>query len=284
MSFAAQTRRNPRTIALAGGALILVSLGLLTVQRQSPGFDSARDLAAGIFTPFISLGTAINNGAADAWGGFFQSKRIRDENEALKAELAEMRIQSALSNHRIAEFDQEVLLSEELPDYAPMARTAPVIAPVIDGRKRRLWIGLGSRDGIEEGQTVIGPNGVLGRVRETHSRHAIVELLTDEESKWGGEVAACGETGVVRGTGDSAELEFRLERTTTQLQAGDEIMTSGMKGSLIPAGLPLGRVKSISVDESGERHAMLEAAQVTENLRNVYVLTAEQLPWEPPTE
>ncbi len=263
--------------------LVLFSLLLLTSQSSSPGFRPVRSVAVHVFAPVMNAGSVINDSTARAIAGVFAADRVRQENEALRAELARLRSERAASSTRVTELESAVVLGESLPEISTDVRAARVVAPVPDGTTRRLWVDLGNPELAEEGQTVLGPRGVIGRVREVHGRHAIVQLLTDAESQWGGESAERSEGGVVHGTGDDDRLRFRLERTTTRLQPGDEVVTSGLRGSTVPAGLPLGVVREVIVDETGERHAVLDLMEEVETLRHVYLLPEQQFAWQPPS-
>ncbi len=265
-----------------------MSLALLVPQSagtgsSEQGFGPVRSIAAAVFSPFMKLGAGINGAVARPLAGIFDAGRVREENEALRAELARMMAERAAAAGRVAELESAVLLGESLPEISTDVRTARVLAPVPDGSARRLWIDMGGAEPAREGQTVLGPHGIVGRVREVHGRHAIVQMITDADSQWGGESVERTEGGVVHGTGDDDRLAFRLERTTTELEPGDEVVTSGLRGSVVPAGLPIGIVREVVVDESGERHAVLDPFERGERLRHVYLLDEQQFAWEPPS-
>ena len=275
--------RQPRQAALAGVALILLAFLLIAIQgRFGVRLSGARGFLSTVLVPVVEAGARVNHEAEQVWLGFFGTSSIIEENTRLREELARLQVEQAAASNRAAALGQAVVLAGELPDFSPASQAAQVLASVPDGRRRRLWIDRGWNDGIGEGQVVLGPRGVLGTIQEAHPNHAIVQLLTDEQSRWGGEVTVRGESGVVRGTGSPSDLEFQLELTTTGIEPGDIVMTSGQRGSAVPAGLPLGRVSEVTLDKSGERHALLAPFDAAEQLRTVFVLDAEQIPWEPP--
>ncbi|MDK2970615.1 MAG: rod shape-determining protein MreC [Candidatus Sumerlaeota bacterium] len=278
----ARTRHRPRRLAVAAGALVALSAAMLFVQSRVTPAPAVRQAGVSVSLPLVEAGAGIRERSANVWTGLFEADQLRAENERLRESIATLRLQKAAAETLAAERAQAGELAAALPAFAPHSRPAPVIAPLLDGRERLLWIGLGQADGIAEGQAVLGPEGLLGAVRDVYDHHALVLLSTDPQSRWGGEVRERGELGIVHGTGSTDSLEFRLERTAATLEPGDVVQTSGTRGSLIPAGIPLGVVDKVSVTGAGERRARLIVPEVAGDLRTVFVLDARQIEWEPP--
>ena len=63
--------------------------------------------------------------------------------------------------------------------------SAAVISRKTGSWWRQIILNKGSRDGVEIGSTVIGPGGLLGRVKSTSMFTSSVRLLTSPESKVG---------------------------------------------------------------------------------------------------
>lgn len=276
------SKRFPRQLLWTGALLLATSVVLVLMQGRLPGLGGAREAGVGAVMPLMEAGESAAQRSRTVWQNVFAPSELAAENEALRAELAVIEAELHATRVQLAELQQETGLAAEFPREAPRTKTARVIAPVLEGRSRRLWIALGRADGIAPGQAVLGPRGIVGTVREVFDQYAIVLLVTDETSKWGGEVAERAELGIVHGTGSGETVEFRLEKTTTDIEPGDIVRTSGMKGSLAPAGLPFGVVREVSVDETGERRAVLNLPHRPEDLRHVFVLDAKQIPWEAP--
>ncbi|MBX3727841.1 MAG: rod shape-determining protein MreC [Candidatus Sumerlaeia bacterium] len=277
----ARTPQRTRPVLLTGAALAVLSVGLLFVQSRLSALQGARHAGVAATLPLAEAGANLRHRLAAAAAGLSDSDPQDEEIERLRTEVATLRLELAQAHTLAAERAQSGRLADGLPEFAPRARPAPVIAPVIDGRQRLLWIGRGRRDAIIAGQAVVGPEGLLGTVRQVHERHALVQLLSDPASRWGGEVRQHSELGIVAGTGSADSLEFRLERAAAPVQPGDVVETSGTKGSLLPAGIPIGTVTSLGITRTGERRAVLVPAQSVEGLRTVFVLDAPQLGWEP---
>ncbi|MBI5154349.1 rod shape-determining protein MreC [Candidatus Poribacteria bacterium] len=268
-----QPKRRSRRAVLIGLALVAGSFVLAGAQRHGvPGEGAARSAGAGLMTPFLNIGTWIHGLGTRLGSGPGSLAALGAENERLREELADLQIERAYALDRAQTAEATMDLFAALPEVARRTVAARVLGPVLDGRRRRVWINRGMEQGIQTGQTGLGPHGVIGMVSEAHDGEALVQLLTDEESRWGGEVPERAESGVVCGAGDSGVLEFRMERTATDVAPGDVVRTSGRRGSTVPAGLPIGTVRDVSVDKTGERRAVLEVPEDGGELKVVFVV------------
>ena len=83
------------------------------------------------------------------------------------------------------------------------AISAAVISRKTGGWWRQLILNKGSKDGVEIGSVVIGPGGLLGRVKSTSLLTSSVTLLTSPESKVGVWVDRIQLNGLLVGVGDN---------------------------------------------------------------------------------
>lgn len=265
-------------------ALIVSSLALVMPASPLSRWTGLDGVGAALLMPVMKVGHGVRSMGEGFLLGAWQSNDLRAENEALRAELVAARLELANLNDDAATTATRDELAEHIPAAAPRVVSATVLAPVLDDRRRLLWIGAGARQGIREGQVVLGTRGVVGTIAQVHSETAMVRLITDATSKWGGEVSVRGHSGLVAGTGSSSEVAFHPEVTAVELAEGDVVTTTGRRGSSVPSGLPLGTVLSVGVNAAGERHAVLDPADHPESARTVFVLEATQLAWQPPIE
>ena len=84
--------------------------------------------------------------------------------------------------------------------------SAAVISRKIGSWWRQIILNKGSKDGVEIGSSVIGPGGLLGRVKSTSLFTSSVTLLTSPESKLGVWVDRSQINGVLVGSGDDLSL------------------------------------------------------------------------------
>jgi len=121
--------------------------------------------------------------------------------------------------------------------------TAAVISRKTGGWWRQIILNKGSKDGVEIGNTVIGPGGLLGRVNNTSFFTSSVTLLTSPESKVGVWVDRIQINGLLVGSGDDYP-NLILYSKDADIKVGD-FVSSSPASTLLPPNIPIGIVKSI---------------------------------------
>jgi len=125
------------------------------------------------------------------------------------------------------------------------------ISAVVISRKTGSWwrqiiLNKGSKDGVEIGNIVIGPGGLLGRVKNTSLFTSSVTLITSPESKLGVWVDRIQINGLLVGLGDDYPTLI-LYSKDPGINVGD-FVSSSPASTLLPPNIPIGIVQSI--DES----------------------------------
>ena len=121
--------------------------------------------------------------------------------------------------------------------------SAAVISRKTGGWWRQIILNKGSKDGVEIGNIVIGPGGLLGRVNNTSLFTSSVTLLTSPESKLGVWVDRSQTNGVLVGSGDD-HPSLILYSKDADIKVGD-FVSSSPASSLLPPNIPIGIVQSI---------------------------------------
>ena len=101
----------------------------------------------------------------------------------------------------------------------------------------------GSKDGVEIGSTVIGPGGLLGRVKNTSFFTSSVTLLTSPDSKLGVWVDRIQTHGLLVGVGDNYP-SLILYSKDADIKVGD-FVSSSPASTLLPPNIPIGIVQSV---------------------------------------
>ena len=125
--------------------------------------------------------------------------------------------------------------------------SAAVISRKTGSWWRQIILNKGSRDGVEIGSTVIGPGGLLGRVKNTSFYTSSVTLITSPESKLGVWVDRIQINGLLVGLGDDYP-SLILYSKDADIKVGD-FVSSSPASTLLPPNIPIGIVQSIG-DES----------------------------------
>ena len=168
------------------------------------------------------------------WPGQFQREVIKNSVEQeflIKFEQLKednKRLRSILSLQKVSESD--------------------TISAAVISRKNGTWwrqiiLNKGSKHGVEVGNSVLGPGGLIGRVKETSFFTSSVILLTSTESKIGVWIDRLQIHGLMVGLGnDYPKLIFYTKNV--DLKVGDFI-SSSPASTLLPPNIPIGVIKSV---------------------------------------
>ena len=136
------------------------------------------------------------------WPGQFQKEIVLEsmnQEYAIKLNLLKK------DNKRLR---QILSLQEESNNHI----SAAVISRKIGSWWRQIILNKGSKDGVEIGNIVIGPGGLLGRVKNTSFFTSSVTLITSPESKLGAWVDRIQINGLLVGLGAVSYTHLRAPR------------------------------------------------------------------------
>jgi len=121
--------------------------------------------------------------------------------------------------------------------------SAAVISRKTGSWWRQIILNKGSKDGVEIGNIVIGPGGLLGRVTSTSLFTSSVTLITSPESKLGVWVDRIQINGLLVGLGDDYP-SLIVYSNDADIKVGD-FVSSSPASTLLPPNIPIGIVQSI---------------------------------------
>lgn len=227
----------------------VVGLLLLLVSFIDPqGFSVLRTIGAETTAPvsktLSEVGGATGN-AGDQISAYFYAA---SKNAAMKRELEQSRIE--ILEARALKQENERLkrllkLDQEVPDAIGMAR---LISSTTSSSRRIATLGLGSASGIEIGQPVRAPEGLIGRVLEVGPSTARILLVSDGKNVTPVQRANDSLPAFATGLGDGTVDIQPINIGTNPFQGGDLFITSG-SGGLYSPGIPVAVV--IRKNESG---------------------------------
>jgi len=258
--------------------LVAAFLALITILLSQKGaLDPLRNLALTVVSP---LERGVRNAAepvanvlnriADRQDLEEENRELRQQIEALRAEIAGLHEQQALSE----ELQELLKVQEGRPQDTFLV--AQVIAKDPSNLKERIAIDRGSDDGVAEGMVVLSAgNSLVGVVSATLSDFAWVTLITDANSSVNAMVMESRTQGVVSGTLHSG-LRMELLPQNTEVQPGSTVATSGLGGNF-PDALLIGEVVSVQgSDQDIFQKAEVEPAADLSRLESVLILTSFQ--------
>lgn len=138
---------------------------------------------------------------------------------------------------------------------------------------RYIIINVGSRDGVAPGMPVVtGGAAMIGRVARTSPQMAYVQLLNDPQSSVAAMLQQSRVTGVVEGT-EEGQLAMTNILPDEVVSEGETVISSSL-GGMLPRGLILGQVESISYQESDLfQRAVIRPAIDFRRVETVLVIT-----------
>ncbi len=226
--------------------IILISAQVTTKR----GIPVLQEVTFGTFAEMQRAATGAVSSAQDSWQNYFALQQVRQDNERLQREVAQLRV--SLDQERT--LAQEARALKKLLDLKSAAgfetTAAAVIGSGADPEFRTITIDKGTEDGLRADMAVISPAGIVGRILMPTSRAAKVQLIIDRDAAAGVMVERSRVLGGVTGIGSSTDLGFKAGLIqldyvpgSADVKAGDRVVTSGIDG-LYPKGLPVGEIQS----------------------------------------
>jgi len=218
----------------------------------------------GLFTPlksgFSFIVTPITRGM-NKFGFYLYEKNenmkefnsVKDENESLKEQIAELQNQNALSvqdQNELAQLRELYQLDQQYSQYETVG--ARVISKDSGNWYSTFTIDKGSDDGIEVDMNVIGDGGLVGIVYDVNKSSAKVRSIIDDESNVSAQFASTSDKCIVKGSltllNDGVVQVFDIYKSA-EINEGDMVVTSNISSKFLP-GILIGYVKNIEDDSN----------------------------------
>lgn len=258
--------------------LALLIAGVLTVASSLTGKSIPTLVVQSVLTPLRAGANALTNQAEQMYNYMFRYEALQAENEALKAQIAEMQEDNRLADSTQRENDRlrDLLeLQTANPDYE-------LVDGYIISRSSTDWtssftVDRGTRDGIDVGMVAITANGeVVGLVTEAGTNYCTVKSVLDSSLEISATIAASGYSGMVQGgytSGEEGLLRMNYLPSSAVIRNRDQVVTAG--STVYPRNLILGYVVDAGLGDTGvAKYAILEPAADIENLEQVFILTS----------
>lgn len=174
---------------------------------------------------------------------------LRDENEALREQLL-------IGQARIHRLEAVQLENQRLRGLLGGTRglrlsvqLANLIDIDLDPFRHRIVLDSGASRGVRVGLAVIDGSGVVGQVVAVTPMNATAMLVSDPSHAIPVQVVRSGMRTIAYGSGDVHKLVLPNIPLSADVRVGDQLITSGLGGTF-PAGFPVGRIASLSPDET----------------------------------
>jgi rod shape-determining protein MreC len=227
--------------------LLLTSFTLATVDsRSSSPFDPLRTAVDAVLGPVErGVGRAAGGlgGAVSAVGDLAdrsELQRLREENERLRRDAA-----VAEGEARALQEWRDLLQLQGSGQWTVVPARVTGAGSAL-GFARTLTIDAGSRDGVQDGQTVLAGAGLVGRTVRVGPWTSVVLVLEDAGFGAGTRLAGTGALGLARGSGHGLTW---VQVDAGPVEPGATLLTTG--SDTFVADVPVGRVTAVSSTPGG---------------------------------
>jgi rod shape-determining protein MreC len=209
------------------------------------------------------------------FGGFQDTTQLRQENEALRAEVDRLRQQTV----RLPEIEHENQILREQANYRKTRPDQKTLSAWVIGRDPNplldaVVIDQGTSAGVSDGMVVVTPAGLVGRIERAGPSSSKVLLLTDTASAVNSVVQSSSRPRGVLESSESGALVLRFVGQNESVQVGDQVVTSGL-GGMFPSGLLVGKVADVKKTDADLVQAVtVKPAVDFDNLESVLVITS----------
>lgn len=265
-------------------ALLAVSIALIVADHRGGWLDQVRAHAGVAMQPVWWLAGLPSRMGRSVREDAVTRSLLGEDNHRLRNELLVSNARLARLQAAAAENARLRLLLGAAGSGRLDVQLAPILDIDLDPTRQRLVLRAGTRDGVRQGQTVIDAGGVVGQVIQTTPGTAVVLLATDVDHAVPVLVARTGVRLVAFGQGRSDLLRLPNVPLSSDVQIGDELVTSGL-GGRFPAGFPVGTIADLEPDDSRAfLVGMVEPAAQLDRGRDVLLLREVELPPAVPAE
>lgn len=235
---------------LAGLSLLCICMIAVT-SIQGSLLNPLRNAVGTFLVPIQSGINAVGGGIYQELSAMAELRTALDENERLKAQVAELTEEN--TRLRSEQFELERLrdLYELDQDYMQYNKIgARIIAKDSSSWFSVFRIDKGADDGIRENMNVIAGGGLVGIVTDVGSNYATVRSIIDDSSQVSAMAQQSGDSCIV--SGDlrlfrEGRLRLSYMEKDDDIKDGDMIVTSNISGKFLP-GILIGYATDITVD------------------------------------
>ena len=227
--------------------------------------------------PIQRSALAVTDWLEGIYGYMYDYDRLMEENEQLRAQLADAQEQARLAadaneeNRRLREL---LNLAEKRSDFE--LESAKIIAWDASNWTSCFTISKGANSGIELGDSVITEyEALVGQVVELGDTWATVRTIIDVDMGAGALAGTSGSAAMVVGDfslmqRNSAKLTYLTD--SSQVFVGDSVLTSGEGGSF-PQGLVIGTIAALETEAGGQTiYGVVEPACDLGSLTQVFII------------
>lgn len=254
---------------------VLLAIGLAVLSSLTS--LSLPDMVKGVLTPIRAGASKLTAQAEQFYNYMFRYEALSEENEMLRAQLAQLEENERLANSVARENDRLREVVGLLKDHEDFKLVdAYIISRSSNDYSSTFTINRGKNVGIEAGMCVITSNGaVVGLVTEAGPNYAQVKTVLDSSLEISATIAGSGYNGMAKGdyiSGGKGLLRMEYLPSDAIIRNNDQVVTAG--STVYPRDLILGYVVDADFSDTGvAKFAILRPAADMETLEQVFIIT-----------
>ncbi|HVP64099.1 MAG TPA: rod shape-determining protein MreC, partial [candidate division Zixibacteria bacterium] len=264
---------------LALGAVLFAQFLVLAAQIKKPaetGTPLLRIWALEIVLPVERGIVHTQEWVHDSWNNYFYLRNVRRENESLRQQLEQTRLQQVRLQEDANQARRIQILLGFKEQFIHKTIAAQVIGTSGSERSQIIYIDKGSNDGIKPDMAVITPEGVVGKVLSVYPSSAQVLEITDPTSGVGAVLTSSRLHGILKGTVGGTESTLNNVMMDEKVNVGDELITSG-GDRIFPKGLPIGKVSRVAPGKDLFLDIRVRPSAPLDQVEEVLVITDTEL-------
>ena len=257
--------------------LPILAVVIVTVLIFNRLLFKLKDQIDKVALPIQSKVYNIANRAVSIKDIIFSYEDIIKENENLKKENMELKIQKE-RNQKIHEENERLLKLLEMKEnsvYKGDLKFARVSFSDINNLNNKIFIDLGTKDGIKIDMIAVYGDYLVGKIVAVHNNYSEVELITNPISIISAKTMN-NILGIARGSDEeNGFLYFQPSIVEDNLKEGDEIVTSGIS-DIYPESIKLGKIEKIDNKENySYKMVTIKPGFESKDLREVIIIGRE---------
>lgn len=220
---------------------------------------------------FFQLSQDLNGFFYTQTNHFTRFFHLTDENSILVTENA--RLRNELARRPLKSAGQESDSALSLPGYAFDYIPAQVVNNSINRQNNYITLNVGYRQGVREDMGVVGPEGIVGIVRNVSANYSTVISVLNSKFKGSVKLSSSNYFGTLIWPGHSYREAVVTEIPGhINVYVGDTLITSGLT-PVFPEGEMVGRITAVDRTPAGTFYELkVSLNQDFKKLTRVYVI------------
>jgi rod shape-determining protein MreC len=226
----------------------LVAIGIMIADHRFQAMSVVRTGISAVLTPVEQV-LSLPRQAVSRLGAYFADQhRLINENRELNQKLLALAAEGQQAKLILAEKPYIDALGGAHQRFVTENKQIGITAEVIrDARNqyaRKIIVNKGLTNGVAAGLAVIGGDGVVGQVTAVGLTSSEVTLSTEKDQSVPVMIVRNGLRALAVGRGAEGTIEVPFIPINSDVQSGDQLVTSGIDGTY-PPGLAVGTISQV---------------------------------------